>query len=319
MRICCQTESDYRKLLKAVREETPDNNPLLVTIQYKKKSENVFPGETGIYTIKNDAGVFNGFIGLIRDVEERIRVRTERENLIHQLETQNAELERFAYTISHDLKSPLITIQGFLGLLKQDLLNGDQCIVDKDFERITNAVYQMELLLKDLLELSRIGHVLQPFSHHNFRELVDRALEMVATQLKEKKVKVVVNPNLPNVFCDDVRMVEVLVNLLDNSVKFMGDQTRPKVEIGHKKIKDQFQFFVKDNGIGIEKRYQEKVFELFDQLNPQMSGSGTGLTIVKRIIENHHGKIWVESEGDRTGTIFYFTLPVPELNCILSR
>ena len=249
-----------------------------------------------------------GTTSIGEDITEREKARADREKLIKQLEGKNAELERFAYTISHDLKSPLITIKGFLGLMIKDIQKSDQSSVDRDIESITSAVDQMEHLLKDLLELSRIGHVTKPYQKHNFGALAEQAIEMVQHQLNEKKANVILERKFVSVICDKVRLIEVLTNLLDNAVKFMGAQTEPEIQIGQKRIEGQTVFYVKDNGIGVDQKYHDRVFNLFEQLNPQQPGSGTGLAIVKRIIETHGGQIWLESEGVDKGTTFFFTL-----------
>ncbi len=114
---------------------------------------------------------------------------------------------------------------------------------------------------------------------------------------------------MPVVFGDRLRLLEVLQNLIDNAVKYSGDQAKPRVEIGSRPDGNETVYYVRDNGIGIDARYHEKVFGLFDQLNPKVEGSGVGLSLVKRIVEVHGGRIWVESEGAGHGTTFCFTIP----------
>ena len=251
---------------------------------------------------------------LTMEIAERKQAEAAREALLEELEAKNAELERFTYTVSHDLKSPLITIKGFLGLLEQDAAAGDMDKMKSDATRISDAVDKMQQLLQELLELSRIGRLMNPPEEVLLDELVRDAVDMVAGRLAERGVRVEIAPNLPVVYGDCIRLREVLENLVDNAVKFMGDQSEPCVEIGARRDGEETVFYVRDNGIGIEPRYHEKVFELFDKLEPQTEGTGVGLAIVKRIVEVHGGRIWVESEGTGQGSTFCFTLPDKNLS-----
>jgi signal transduction histidine kinase len=244
-----------------------------------------------------------------REIAERKRVEAERENIIQELETKNAELERFTYTVSHDLKSPLITIGGFLGLLEKDALAGDTEKMMQDLSRIREAKDKMYRLLDELLDLSRIGRLMNPPENVSFAEIVDDALKLTEGQLKLGKIKVTVQENLPVVHGDRPRLVEVMQNLIDNAAKFSIGQPDPQIEIGAGKKSDEHVFFVKDNGIGIDPAFHEKIFGLFNKLDPKSNGTGVGLTLVKRIIDVHGGQIWVESDGRGEGCTFCFTFP----------
>jgi two-component system sensor kinase FixL len=246
----------------------------------------------------------------IRNITERKQAERERENLITELTAKNAELERFTYTVSHDLKSPLVTIMGFLGYLEQDTITGNVERLKGDMQRIANAVEKMQELLNDLLELSRIGRFINPPENVPFEELARAALEVVDGQIQEGGVTVQIQPNLPIVYGDRQRLTEVVQNLLDNAAKCMGDQLQPRIEIGQRgEEAGNSVFFVRDNGIGIAHEYHERVFGLFNKLDARSEGTGIGLALVKRIIEFHGGRIWVESEVGK-GSTFYFTLPI---------
>jgi PAS domain S-box-containing protein len=255
-------------------------------------------------------GKTNGIQAVFWNITERIQAEAERGKLIAELESRNAELERFTYTVSHDLKSPLITIGGFLGYLEEDAVAGDTEKLRDDIQRINNATSKMKNMLDELLELSRIGRLMNPPEYVSFEEIVYDALERLEGQLGESNVDVKVSRNLPVVYGDRARLVEVVQNLVDNSVKFMGNQLRPQIEIGVHKQENEFVFFVKDNGIGIDPQYHDKIFDLFDKLNPRSEGTGIGLALVKRIVNVHEGKIWVESQKNGSGATFYFTLPL---------
>ena len=245
---------------------------------------------------------------MIEDITERKQAEEEREELIAKLEAQNAELERFTYTVSHDLKSPLITINGFVGMLRKDLAEGDSERVEEDLSRVANAADKMEQLLRDVLELSRIGRLVNTSEDVSLEEVAHEAHELVSGQTRKNGVHVEISSDLPVVFGDPLRLREVLQNLIDNAVKYMGDQPQPRVEIGSRRDGNETICYVQDNGIGIDPRYHEKVFGLFDQLDPKVEGSGIGLSLVKRIIEIHGGRIWIESEGSGHGATLCFTI-----------
>jgi signal transduction histidine kinase len=234
---------------------------------------------------------------------------THRKQLIADLAAKNAELERFSYTVSHDLKSPLFTIRGFLGYLEQDALAGDQTRLRNDIQRIVGATDKMQQLLNDLLELSRIGRLVNEPRAINLNALISEVTVLLHGQLKESRAELRMNENLPEVYGDRQRISEVIQNLLDNAAKFMGDQPYPRIEIGEAGSEAGMPvLFVRDNGIGIQKEHIERVFGLFNKLDPQSEGTGIGLALVKRIVEIHGGRIWVESQPG-SGSTFYFTLP----------
>lgn len=233
----------------------------------------------------------------------------EKKSLIAELESKNAELERFTYTVSHDLKSPLFTIRGFLGYLEQDALAGKHDRVKADMQRIVDATEKMQMLLNDLLELSRVGRLKNESVNVPFEALVREAIELVQGRIMERGVVIQVKPDLPTVYGDRPRLVEVLQNLIDNAAKFMGAQKEPRIEIGQSgEEAGKPILYVRDNGLGIAAEHFERVFGLFNKLDVKSEGTGIGLALVKRIIEVHEGRIWVESEAGQ-GATFYFTLP----------
>ena len=241
-------------------------------------------------------------------LQESVKKEMEiQEKLIRELEVKNEELERFTYTASHDLKSPLITIRGFLGYLEQDARAGKFERLVSDIQRISDATEKMHRLLSELLDLSRVGRVASEKQNVPFEAIVTEALKRVEGQIKEKQVEVQVRSGFPVVHVDKERLIEVIQNLVDNAVKFMGKQPSPHIEIGFNMQDGNPIFFVRDNGIGIKKEFQKKIFGLFDKLNPATDGTGVGLALVKRIIEVYGGSIWVESQ-EGMGATFYFSL-----------
>ncbi|MBL8062492.1 MAG: PAS domain S-box protein [Anaerolineales bacterium] len=245
---------------------------------------------------------------MVRDISQRKWVETEREKLINELEQKNSELERFTYTVSHDLKSPLITIKGFLGFLERDAATGNVTRLRNDMKRISDATDKMQSLLNELLDLSRIGRLINPPQSIPFNDIVYEALELVHGRLQENNVQVQVQENMPRVYGDRHRFVEVLQNLIDNAAKFVT--LNPKIEIGQDGMEEGKPiFFIRDNGIGIPFVHHDRIFGLFNKLDADSEGTGIGLALVKRIIEFHGGRIWIQSEVGG-GATFFFTLPL---------
>lgn len=240
-------------------------------------------------------------IGVAVDITERKRREEE-------LQQRTDELTRFTYTVSHDLKTPLVTIRSFAGFLEQDIKRQDAERVEKDLGYIRNAAEKMSRLLDELLELARIGRKAHPPVEVTLQELVQEAQDLLAGRIVDRGVKVRVTPESVLLRGDRPRLREVFQNLLDNAVKFMGDQTSPEIEVGVEEANHKLVFFIRDNGMGIDPRFQDKIFNLFEKLEPRGQGSGIGLALVKRIVEVHGGRIWVESTGTRQGTTFRFTL-----------
>ena len=242
-------------------------------------------------------------------VQELAVRQQERETLIGELEAKNAELERFTYTVSHDLKNPLITIRGFLGFLQEDATAGDAQRMRSDIAHITAATEKMQWLLNDLLELSRIGRLMNPPEEIHFEEIVREAVEMVSGRLNAQKIQVKIAADRHRLHGDRQRLREVFENLLDNAIKYLYSQPAPEITIGIRSVGGEVIYYVQDNGIGVAPQYQEKIFGLFEKLDPAVEGTGVGLAIVKRIVEIHGGRIWVESKGIGCGSTFCFTLP----------
>ena len=274
-------------------------------------ARNVLWASISVRMVHDEAGRPERMEGFMADITGRKEAEAELERLCRQLEDKNAEMERFTYTVSHDLKSPLITIKGFMGYLAKDIESGNTARAHEDIGRIQHAADKMQELLLELLELSRIGRLVNAPEEMGFSDLAGEAVQLVMGRLLERGVAVEIAPDLPKVYGDRSRLREVLENLIDNAVKFMGNQAQPRIEIGAEGNGGEVRLYVRDNGAGIDPRYIQKVFGLFEKLDPDSEGTGIGLAIVKRIIEVHGGRIWVESGGKGLGSTFWFTLPAP--------
>jgi len=167
----------------------------------------------------------------------------------------------------------------------------------------------MTMLLDDLLELSRVGRVINSASLIDMNGLVKDVLAQLAGPITQRNVEVVTSCDLPPVYGDHRRICVVVQNLVENAIKYMGDQHAPRIEIGMRKELKECVFYVRDNGRGVEPRYHETIFGLFNKLDAKSEGTGIGLALVKRIIEVHGGRIWVESDGVGHGSTFCFNLP----------
>jgi len=234
---------------------------------------------------------------------------TERKRSEEELHRKNTELERFTNMVSHDLKSPLVTVKTFLGFLINDLAASSTERITQDIQFIAKATDKMGQLLSELEEMSRIGRVQAKHEPLVWRDVVNEALIITAGAIRQHAVNVTVDDVTLHLVGEQARLVQVWQNLIDNAIKFMAEQTAPAIHIGVERSGQNVTFFVRDNGQGIDPRYQEKIFGLFEKLDSQSPGTGLGLALVKRIIEQYNGTITVDSTGTGQGACFRFTLP----------
>ncbi len=243
----------------------------------------------------------------VLDITDRKRALKELQNTMDALSAKNQELDQFAYSVSHDLKNPLITIKGMFNWIKQSIAEKKLDTLEEDFKFIDDACRKMERLLDSLLQLSRLGRTLGEPEAVMMADIVHNALESCRGSLTQRGVQVMIKDPLGQVLCDPLRMRQVWENLISNAIKFMGDQPEPMIEIGCCENKNNI-YYIHDNGLGIESRHFDIIFDSFSRLNNHVGGSGLGLAMVKRIVQAHRGKIWVESAGIGQGSTFYFYL-----------
>ena len=240
----------------------------------------------------------------VRILEDMIEDRTRE---LHLKKEENQELELFAYLTSHDLQEPLRTIIGFVEVLEEDYrdkLEGDAFTA---LNFIRAGADRMSLMIKSLLDYSKVGK-------NRTKRMVDtnKVLEEIISSfqklIRETNAEISYEP-LPVLFVFQVEWTQLFQNLIHNAIKFRRDDVSPKIRVGVKERKKEYEFFVEDNGIGIDEKFQEKIFVIFQRLHTidKYPGTGIGLANCKKIVELHDGKIWLESEVG-VGSTFFFTI-----------
>jgi light-regulated signal transduction histidine kinase (bacteriophytochrome) len=249
-------------------------------------------------------------------LEERVEERTrELQQRNEELNQSNKELDDFAYIASHDLKEPLRGIHNFSNFLLEDYADKLDAEGRSKLETLMRLTRRMETLIDSLLQFSRLGRVDLGLDRVNLNEIVAEVLDSLAISLREERVEVKVPRPLPTVRADRARVGEIFQNLIVNAMKY-NDKPEKWVEIGWlENVGGPPVFYVRDNGIGIPEKHQEAVFRIFKRLHGRDKyggGTGAGLTIAKKIVERHHGRIWLDSSAG-SGTTFYFTLQEGEV------
>ncbi len=248
---------------------------------------------------------------VLKDTTQHKQSEAKLTQYLKEVETVNSELDAFAHTVSHDLKEPLRGIEMFSNILKADFAPKLEPQAADYILRIARASGRMRRLIDDLLGYARVARIRNPYEDADTGALAAEAIAGLSDVLEEKKAQVTLAPGLPTLFCDPVKIRQVFHNLVTNAVKY-NTSGKPAVKIAAEKFGDYFwKFSVRDNGIGIPSQYFEDIFKMFKRLHSRQEfggGTGAGLTIVKKIVEEHSGKIWVESrEGE--GSVFYFLIP----------
>ncbi len=243
-----------------------------------------------------------------RELLKKVREQTK------ELQRRHIEMEDFVYTISHDLKAPIISIQGFVTALNEDFSEILPEEAQYYLERITKNTAQIESMIREVLEYSRIGRITQEKENLDLKEIIDDIIDQISPQAQKRNIKIDFKGNSLKIYAEKNRMFQLFSNLIGNSVKYMGDQPEPCIEVGTQKIGSKFAtIFVKDNGMGIPENFMDKVFNIFVRAtnlkNKEIEGTGIGLAHCKKIVETHGGQIWLESEEGK-GTAIFLQLPL---------
>lgn len=250
-------------------------------------------------------------LGIIAtDITERVRMEERLNRTLEELKLKNQELDDYTYTVSHDLKAPLITIQGFSEILLKKYKGKLEKDAVQYLRRISRSSNRLERLVSDLLKLSRAGKKTGELKKENIKDVLEISLKYLEVSIEEKRIKVQYPSKFPSVYCDRTRILEVFDNLIANAVNYIGSQEKPKIEIGWREGKKNYIFWIADNGPGIKEEETEKIFKVFYKGSAigSRDGTGIGLAIAKKVIESHSGKIWVESKVGQ-GATFCFTIP----------
>ena len=273
----------------------------------KKKNGELYWEKAKISPIKNKDGVITHFVALKEDVtalklaEEALKRHTE------ELERSNRELEQFAYVASHDLQEPLRIVAGYVQLLSRRYKGKLDENAEEFISFALDATKRMQALISDLLAYSRIGAGGKDFGSVDMEKVLDSTLLDLNPALSERGAEVTRSP-LPSVKGDEPQLRRLFQNLIGNAVKYCSEM--PRIHVSAEKKADSWLFSIRDNGIGIAPRHHDRIFQIFQRLHAknEYSGTGIGLAICKKVVENHGGRIWVESEAEK-GSTFYFTIP----------
>ena len=245
---------------------------------------------------------------LAQRLEERYRAEQALEEKAKELERSNADLQQFAYVASHDLQEPLRVMNGYLDLVRDSLKDGDVEDAVSMIHRIKRSTDRMDALIQDLLEYARVDSQPEPFRETDLNEVLEYAIGNLEVSIKEHDV-IVEQQQMPVVKGDQSQLLQLFQNLISNAIKFRSeDQCR--VKIGAERVNGEWALWIEDNGIGIDPSHLDRIFTIFERLNPldRYPGSGIGLSVCKKIIERHRGRIWAESTPGQ-GTTMRFTLP----------
>ena len=296
------TEKDLEVLKKGELHDIPEE-----PINTKYKGIRIL--ETKKIPIVDEKGYPLYLLGISNDITERKKVEDELKHKSEELARSNTELEQFAYVASHDLQEPLRMVTSYLQLIEKrykDKLDQD---ANEFIQYAVDGSYRMRTLIQSLLEYSRINRA-KPFEWFDLGVLLNDVLGNISELIKENNA-IIKTSELPKIFGDYVLIDQLFQNLIANAIKFRSSQN-PEITISVTSQNNEYLFSVKDNGIGIQKEYSDKIFVIFQRLHSKekYAGTGIGLAICKKIVERHGGKIWVESEIGK-GSTFYFTIKQP--------
>jgi PAS domain S-box-containing protein len=268
-------------------------------------------GNINASPLVNKHGIFEGTLAAVVDITLRKKSEVIQEHLLKELAEKNKDLDDFAYIVSHDLKAPLRGIKSLADWIYEDystVLGGDG---KEQLDMLRNRVFRLHGFIEGLLEYSRIGRMNMKKESFDLERAVSQVIEMVKP---EEDFDIKILTKLPNIYAEKLRIEQVFQNLISNAINY-NDKRKGSIEISHEELPTHFLFKVKDNGMGIEQRHFDKVFQIFQTLNTRdtYESTGIGLAIVKKIVTSHKGTIYLESEPTK-GTTFIFTIQKNQFN-----
>jgi PAS domain S-box-containing protein len=274
-----------------------------------RKDGSRYWGSVVLTALRDDNGKVNGFVKITRDLTTRKQAEDQIKRYAEDLQRSNQELEHFAYVASHDLQEPLRTISSFSQLLARRYKGKLDSDADEFIGFIVDGATRMQTLISDLLAFSRVGTRGNPFLPVAGADVVRAAMENLEFSIAESGAVITCDP-LPTVIADQRQLTQLFQNLFGNAIKFRQAQEVPRIHVSATCQDSNWHFTVSDNGIGIDPQFFERIFIIFQRLHgrEEYPGTGIGLAICKKIIERHHGRIWVESEPHK-GSTFHFTIP----------
>ncbi|MCB0279325.1 MAG: HAMP domain-containing histidine kinase [Calditrichaeota bacterium] len=255
------------------------------------------------------AGVINSnTISFLTDeIKQRHRLEVQNDFFAEELKFKNLELEKFLYTVSHDLKNPLITINNYLGLIQQEN-EGHEAVLNY-IRVISSASKQMYKLLDDLIKLALIDKIPTRYDEFSMEKLISEIKRYFAYELNAGFLEFNIQDRLPVILGDEQRLTEVFKIIIDNSIKYRKPEQAVTIRLEHAESDNDYLFSISDDGLGIPPKYLEKVFDIFERLDPETDGTGIGLSIAKSIIQYHGGTIWIESDGENKGSTARISIP----------
>jgi len=277
-------------------------------LEIKHKNGQITPVLYNASVYHDDDGGVIGVFAAARDITERKKAEEMLKLNINELARSNEELEQFAYVSSHDLQEPLRMIGSYLQLLERRYEGQLDDKADKYIHFAVDGAARMQNIINDLLAFSRVTSRAKELEMSDVESIYNQVLINLEISIKENNAVITHDP-LPKVMADDTQLSQVFQNLISNAIKFRGEDN-PKIHIAAVREINQWLFSVQDNGIGIDPKHKDRIFEVFKRLHKRRDypGTGIGLSICKKIIERHGGNIWVESELGN-GSVFYFTIP----------
>jgi len=274
-----------------------------------RKDGSEFPVEISLSPLETEAGPSTA--AAIRDVTERKQAQDRLRQYAEQLQRSNLELQQFAYVASHDLQEPLRAVGTFCEMLRRKYQGRLDAEADRWLDFVVDGARRMQALVQDLLTYSRLERGGKPFAPADCAAALDRAVGNLDTLAAETGASIT-RGELPTVEGDASQLVQLFQNVVGNAIKFHGREP-PRVHVSAERSGDAWLFSVRDNGIGIDPKFHQRIFELFKRLHPsdRYPGTGIGLAVCRKVVERHGGRIWVESQPGQ-GSTFYFTIPIQE-------